>query len=123
MKKKQKEYMENGYNNYGIHLMIGDIEQIPVIAGDVDYIFHTVSITASKMMVQHPVLTIQTSYMGTKNVLDLAVDKKIEGMVYVSSMEVYGIPVKRNEYITEKDLGIYRTGKCKKQLFRGKKNM
>ena len=64
--------------------MIGDIEQIPVIAGDVDYIFHTVSITASKMMVQHPVLTIQTSYMGTKNVLDLAVDKKIEG--YISKM-------------------------------------
>lgn len=58
--------------------MIGDIEQIPVIAGDVDYIFHTVSITASKMMVQHPVLTIQTSYMGTKNVLDLAVDKRLK---------------------------------------------
>ena len=89
---KAKRIYGKWYNNYGIHLMIGDIEQIPVIAGDVDYIFHTVSITASKMMVQHPVLTIQTSYMGTKNVLDLAVDKKIEGMVYVSSMEVYGIP-------------------------------
>ncbi len=48
MKKKQKRIYGKWYNNYGIHLMIGDIEQIPVIAGDVDYIFHTVSITASR---------------------------------------------------------------------------
>ncbi len=45
MKKKKKRIYGKWYNNYGIHLMIGDIEQIPVIAGDVDYIFHTVSIS------------------------------------------------------------------------------
>ncbi len=72
------------------------------------------------MMVQHPVLTIQTSYMGTKNVLDLAVDKKIEGMVYVSSMEVYGIRMKRKEYITEKDLGYIELENVKAVIQREK---
>ena len=118
---KAKRIYGKWYNNYGIHLMIGDIEQIPVIAGDVDYIFHTVSITASKMMVQHPVLTIQTSYMGTKNVLDLAVDKKIEGMVYVSSMEVYGIPDEKKEYITEKDLGYIELENVRSSYSEGKR--
>lgn len=117
---KAKRIYGKWYNNYGIHLMIGDIEQIPVIAGDIDYIFHTVSITASKMMVQHPVLTIQTSYMGTKNVLDLAVDKKIEGMVYVSSMEVYGIPDEKKEYITEKDLGYIELENVRSSYSEGK---
>lgn len=118
---KAKRIYGKWYNNYGIHLMIGDIEQIPVIAGDIDYIFHTVSITASKMMVQHPVLTIQTSYMGTKNVLDLAVDKKIEGMVYVSSMEVYGIPDEKKEYITEKDLGYIELENVRSSYSEGKR--
>ena len=98
---KAKRIYGKWYNNYGIHLMIGDIEQIPVIAGDVDYIFHTVSITASKMMVQHPVLTIQTSYMGTKN--------------------VYGIPDEKKEYITEKDLGYIELENVRSSYSEGKR--
>lgn len=63
----------------------------------VDYIFHAAAVTSSKMMVQEPVRTIRTSIDGTDNILRLAIKKHCRGMVYLSSMEVYG------------DVGRYKT--------------
>lgn len=57
---------------------------------NIDYIIHTASITSSKLMIDRPVDTLLTSVLGTNNILRLAVDKKVESFVYVSSMEVYG---------------------------------
>lgn len=56
----------------------------------VDYIFHAAAVTGSRMMVQEPVRTIHTSIDGTDNILQLAAGKHSRGMVYLSSMEVYG---------------------------------
>ena len=53
--------------------------------------------------------------------MDLAVDKKIEGMVYVSSMEVYGIPDEKKEYITEKDLGYIELENVRSSYSEGKR--
>lgn len=72
---------------------------------NIDYIIHTASVTASKIMVTYPVNTITTSVLGTKNVLDLAVEKNVKGVVYLSSMEVYGITDKTLEYVREDNLG------------------
>ena len=74
----------------------------------IDYIFHTASVTASKMMVEQPVNTINTSLNGTSNILELARAKKCKGVVYVSSMEMYGKFEKKGEespYIDEETLG------------------
>lgn len=74
----------------------------------IDYIFHTASVTASKMMVEQPVNTINTSLNGTSNILELAHAKKCKGVVYVSSMEMYGKFEKKGEespYIDEETLG------------------
>lgn len=57
---------------------------------NVDYIFHTASVTSSKVMVTHPVATIMTAIEGTNQMLRLAVEKDVKSMVYVSSMEMYG---------------------------------
>lgn len=70
----------------------------------IDYIIHGVSITQSKMMIEKPVEVIKISVDGTKEVLDLAVDKKVKSMVYISSMEAYGQPDVSGK-ITENDLG------------------
>ena len=86
-------------------LYIGDILDPINYEGDVDYIFHTASVTASKIMVEHPVMTIETAYQGTRNVLEFAKKKSIKGMVYVSSMEVYGRPDENLEFVKEEDLG------------------
>lgn len=56
----------------------------------VDYIVHLASPTASKFFVEHPVETLQTIFVGTCSVLEYAKSAPINGMVYASSLEVYG---------------------------------
>ena len=68
-----------------LELYIGDVTEPMVYKGSIEYIFHTASVTASKTMVEHPVGTIETAYQGTHNVLELAREKHVRGLVYVSS--------------------------------------
>lgn len=75
-----------------LQLLEGGVETLPEISGPVDYIVHAASPTASAYFVQHPVETIRTAVLGTSNMLKLARDKNSEGLVYLSSMEVYGAP-------------------------------
>lgn len=58
--------------------------------GDVDYIVHCAAPTASKFFVDHPVETFSIIYEGTKVLLDYATKHKVKGVVYLSSLEVYG---------------------------------
>jgi len=74
-----------------IYFIIGDIKTIQQIDYSIDYIIHCASETSSKIFVDKPVETIDTAYIGTRNMLELAVTKKVKGFVYLSSMEVFGI--------------------------------
>ena len=67
-----------------------DIKDEPAYENDIDYIIHCAGITASKEMIEHPTEVISTSVLGTVNVLRLALQKKVDSFVYISSMEVYG---------------------------------
>jgi dTDP-glucose 4,6-dehydratase len=71
----------------------------------IDYIIHGAAITTSKDMVEHAVETLDTAYIGTRNILNLAKSKKIKSMVYLSSMEVYGVTDTSLNCVTEKNLG------------------
>ena len=51
-----------------------------------------------------PVETIKTAVMGTMNLLELALENKVQGFVYLSSMEVYGYPEKGHK-VTEDEIG------------------
>lgn len=84
----------------------GSVENLPVIYEDIDYIVHGASQTASKAFVEHPIETIQTAVYGTDNVLQLAYKKKVQGMAYLSSMEVYGHPP-RGHKVTEDETGSF----------------
>lgn len=88
-----------------IKIIEGDIRNKIKTDDSIDYIIHTAAITNSKTMVTNPVETIITSINGTKNILDFAKEKNIKSLVYLSSMEAYGIPNAENEYIHEKDYG------------------
>lgn len=68
-----------------------------------DYIIHTASVTSSSDFVNKPVETIKTAIQGTKNVLEFAKTQNISGMVYLSSLEVYGVTDKEN--VCENDYG------------------
>ena len=68
----------------------GSMEKLPEISGEVDYIIHCASPTSSEDFAMRPVETISSMVRGCGNVLKLAKEKAVKGLVYLSSMEVYG---------------------------------
>lgn len=91
--------------NSNLKIISGDIIMPLHIEEAIDFIFHCASITASKMMIENPVETLLTALDGTKNILNLAVEKKSKSVVYISSMEMYGSFDHINHDVIESDLG------------------
>ena len=104
-KEKAKQVFGHLLERPELELHYGDVTQSLNVEGPIDYIIHAASQTASKEFVTHPVETIDTAFIGTKNVLELARNKKCESVVYVSSMEAYGNPGQLARRTGEKDLG------------------
>ena len=65
-------------------------EHLPPIADSVDYIIHLASNTHPVAYATDPVGTIVMNVSATKELLDLAVEKKCRRFVYASSVEIYG---------------------------------
>lgn len=59
--------------------------------GNIDYIIHTASPTQSNYFIKNPVETIKSSFNAFETVLTFAKEKKVKSMVFLSTMEVYGI--------------------------------
>ncbi len=95
-----KEYLEDG-----LKIVTGDVTKPIHLEEPVDYIFHTASVTASKDFVDRPVETILTTLKGTENLLELAKEKKVCSMVYLSSMEAYGVVDAEHYNVKETDYG------------------
>jgi len=55
-----------------------------------DYIIHAAAPTASKFFVEHPIETISSNVLGCRNILRLAQTSGSKGVVFLSTMEVYG---------------------------------
>lgn len=96
---------EKAYRLFGkceeIELVQCDITQIPSVESGVDYIIHCANPTSSAFFLNHPVETIQTAVEGMQNVLNLARQKKTKGVVFLSTMEVYGFPHKGKKVTEE----------------------
>lgn len=103
-REKAERLLEN-YLGYGLELVEGDVTEPVQYDGPVDYIFHTASVTASKDFVERPVETILTALRGTRNLLELAREKQVRGMVYLSSMEAYGVVDPEHYIVRETDYG------------------
>lgn len=71
--------------------LVGDVNDRISTDDKIDYIIHGASYTGSKDFVDFPVETIKTAITGTENILTLARQKQISGMVYLSSLEIYGV--------------------------------
>lgn len=118
-KKVQKVYGEL-VNREDLVIQVGDINAPIYVAENVDYIIHAASATSSKYFVNYPVETITTAINGTLNVLNLAHDKAVKAMVYLSSLEVYGTPTKE-ELISEKDYGYIEPLSTRSSYSEGKR--
>lgn len=88
-----------------VELFVGDVIQPLKIERQMDYIIHGASATSSRYFVENPVETILTALKGTENVLEFARQKQVKKMIYLSSLEVYGMPDKTDGYIKETDYG------------------
>ena len=82
----------------------GSVEELPVVNEKVEYIVHGACPTASQYFVSRPVETAKTIINGTVNILEFARLKNSLGMVFLSSMEVYG-EVSDHRILRENDLG------------------
>lgn len=95
---------EKALNLFGdkVEYVICDLLEKSNYQGSVDYIIHCANPTSSKFFVDKPVETINSAVNGTFNILEFAKEKKVDGFVFLSTMEVYGTPekghrVKENE--------------------------
>lgn len=93
------------FGSLPITYLIGDVTKPIEYDAGVDCILHTASVTASKSFVTQPVETLATAIDGTRSLLEFARKKDICSMVYVSSMEAYGITDPSLARVTERDLG------------------
>ena len=55
-----------------------------------DLCFHCASITSPSKYLQKPIETIKTNLLGTINLLDFCVKKKVKKFIFLSSGEIYG---------------------------------
>ena len=90
---------------FGALLDSKDIQLVTTDDVACDYIIHTVSPTTSKFFIDHPVETIKTSVGTTMSILEVA-KKYTATMVYLSSMEEYGVPYEPGQVMTEDKIGI-----------------
>lgn len=75
-----------------LQFLVGDVTDLPRLEMPIDYIIHGASQTASAAFVAQPVETIETALRGTRGLLELAREKQVRSLLYLSSMEAYGAP-------------------------------
>lgn len=104
LEKAKEKFSEQLRDSNSLKFILGEVENLPEVRQSIDYIVHGASPTASSFFVENPVETIKTAVIGTINVLELAKNKNVKGLVYLSSMEIYGAP-KSETALSEADLG------------------
>ena len=120
--KKASEMFGHLEKRGDVQIVIGDINAPLSLEQHIDYIIHGASATSSRYFVSSPVETIQTMLAGTANVLELA--RKIgtvEGVVYLSSLEVYGTPSGEHKTTTESDYGYIEPLNVRSSYSEGKR--
>ena len=90
-----------------IHALVQDITEPIVWEGDIHYIFHPAGLASPQDFTNHPVDTLWGHVQGTRNVLELAREKKSQKVMYVSTVEIYG-EWRKQEGIREEDMGVLR---------------
>lgn len=102
---RAKIFFDDLTKNKNFKLVKNDITQKINYCGKVDYIIHCANNTSSRSFVEQPVETMKVAFCGTKNVLDFAENKKVKSLVFLSSMEIYGLIEGVDRTQSENDLG------------------
>ena len=79
-------------NDSNVDFLEQDISKKIEMKDNVDYIIHAASIASPPTYRKFPIKTVDVNYQGTKNLLEVAKEKKIKSMLFLSSSEIYGDP-------------------------------
>lgn len=85
--------------------VIQDITEPIKVDNPIDYIFHTAGLASPVDFTNTPVDTLWGHIQGTRNILELAKEKKCKKVVYISTVEIYG-EWKSDKGIAEDDMGV-----------------
>lgn len=79
--------------NYVKHNIVRPLEDlVSDYLYDINFIINCAGIASPEKYLKLPVQTLDVSYIGTKNVLDVAFKHNVESILMFSSSEVYGTP-------------------------------
>ncbi|BDC50928.1 dTDP-glucose 4,6-dehydratase [Bryobacterales bacterium F-183] len=74
----------------GLRYVVQDVREPYAGPRDVDFIVHAASQASPKYLGSDPVGTFEANVFGTRHMLELARDAKVQSLLYFSSGEVYG---------------------------------
>lgn len=103
--RNQKKAEELFGNEKNLQIIVQDVMDPVPAEVCADFLVHAASITTSRVMVEQPVETIMTTVEGTHRMLEFASRCQMEGVVYLSSMEAYGMVTSEEGGLKEEDLG------------------
>lgn len=83
-----QQEIENDNNRESLRFLIGDIrdkDRLNRAFNDIDIVFHAAALKHVHFCENNPFEAIKTNIQGTQNVLDLAIDHKVEKVIAISS--------------------------------------
>jgi nucleoside-diphosphate-sugar epimerase len=98
---KARARLGDYFGNNLFHFVQGDLHLPITLDANIDYIIHGASNTHPVAYAADPVNTVMLSVLGTKNILDFAVQKSVKRTLFLSTVEVYGENRDGTERFTE----------------------
>jgi len=83
---------KTNFQNANVKFIEKDVSEKIIFSGDLHYIIHAASIASPIMYRKFPLKTVDVNYQGTRNLLEIAKEKKIDSMLFLSTSEIYGNP-------------------------------
>lgn len=104
-----------------VEYVVGDIRTPINISSNIDYVIHCASNTKSKVMIDEPIETFDIVVTGTRNILQYCNEQHVKGLLFVSSMEVYGVTQDEQNPVSEEQLGFVSLNKPRSSYPEGKR--
>lgn len=76
----------------GYHFIEHDIIQPREVDGPIDYVIQAAGIASPYYYRKYPLETLEVATIGTKNLLNLGLRRRLKGFLFFSSSEIYGDP-------------------------------
>ena len=85
---KKQDDMRNQINNSKLKFVIGDVRNYRSIYScleDVDFVFHAAALKQVPTCEFHPLEAVKTNILGTENVINASIEKKVKKIVVLST--------------------------------------